>query len=90
MQNTTPDSHDLVVLMPQPGPPKTGFRAAQQHGSCKWGSFPTEHYSISALSKLPATEKNKYVVVFRWSLISYLVSFLKMLLERERAQRYVV
>jgi hypothetical protein len=35
MQNTTPGGHDLVVLMPQPGPPKTGFRAAQQHGSRK-------------------------------------------------------
>jgi hypothetical protein len=65
MQNTTPDSHDLVVLMPQPGPPKVGFKAAQQHGSRKWGSFPTEHHSISALPKLPATEENKHVVVFR-------------------------
>jgi hypothetical protein len=54
----------MVVLTPQPGPPKTGFRAAQQHGSRKWGSFPTEHHSISALPKLPATEENEHVVVF--------------------------
>ena len=66
MQNMTPGHHNLVVLMPQPGPPKTGFRAAQQHGSRKWGSFPTEHHSISAFPKLPATEENKHVVVFRW------------------------